>query len=188
VLRPAAGGANRQGFTDLNGSFTFSQLPAGRYTLCARIPAEQFPRPDQPYLDTCMWEQPQNAVQVAGQAVTGVQVTVPQAVVLQVRVNDPEGLLPQATVSQLAQALDTRLELIVRQPSRLPYRVPFVSQDSTGRNYSLAVPIGTALLLMARSATAKLTDQSGQSVQGDIGFQAPKGSALNPFTFTMQHN
>lgn len=83
ALSPTSAGAARQGFTNLNGAFSFNQLSAGDYVLCARVPAEQSPSPDRPYLDTCAWPQPQTPVQLAaGQSLTGVEVAVPQGVLL----------------------------------------------------------------------------------------------------------
>ena len=87
----------------------------------------------------------------------------------------------------MAQSLDTQLQVIVRQTSRLPYRVPFASQNSAARTYSLAVPAGAALLLTVKSASASVVDQSGLAVQGEVSVPTPTGSALSPFQFTIQH-
>src|SRR5205814_321263 len=115
------------------------QLPPGTYTVCARIPADQFPRWDQPFLDTCFWEQPQNPVQLtAGQNLTGVQVVVPQAALLQIRVDDPGKLLPTPSSTAPPSAMDTQLELIVRGPNHMTHRLDFSAQDVTGRDYAIA--------------------------------------------------
>jgi hypothetical protein len=188
VIRPAGGGAIRLGYTDLNGNFAFTQLAPGKYTFCARIPAEQFPKPNQPYLDTCMWEQSQSPVAVSpGETISGVRVAVPQATLLQVQVNDPQGLLQQATPAQLSQAPDTQLEVLVRGTYGAPYRVPLASQTSAGRTYALAVPTDTAMALTVKSSQMTVLNQAGESVSSDIGLPAAGSAQLGPYQFTVQH-
>ena len=78
ALRTSAMEPVLRGAAKLDGSFNFSQLPPGLYTFCVRIPAEQASRPDQPFLDTCVWEQPQTVLQVlSGQVLTGVRIVAP---------------------------------------------------------------------------------------------------------------
>ena len=188
ALSPTGGGAVRQAFTDLGGAFSFSQVPEGGYTICARIPAEQSPSPDRPYLDTCMWPQPQIPVQVsAGQTLASIQVVAPQGVALNVQVNDPQGLLAQTTPQQSAQAPDAQLQVLVRQANLLPYRLPLAAQSAIARNYYLVVPAATSLLLTVRSPQASILSQTGALVQGETNLSTPSGSALSPLQFTIQH-
>ena len=188
ALIPSGGGAVRQAFTDFGGVFNFNQLSAGQYTLCERIPAEQSPSPDRPYLDTCMWPQPQIPVQVsAGQTLASIQVVAPQGVALNVQVNDPQGLLAQTTPQQSAQAPDAQLQVLVRQTNLLPYRLPLISQTATARNYSLVVPAAASLLLTVKSPQASVLSQTGALVQGETNLSTPSGSALSPLQFTIQH-
>jgi len=177
----------RQGFTDLAGAFSFSQLPAGQYNLCARIPAEQAANPSLPYLDTCTWPQPQPPVLVsAGQTLTGILVLVPQGVRLQVQVNDPQSLLAQITPQQWAQIPDMQLQVRIRQTGGLPYRVPLVSQTPNGRSYSLGVPAGASLLLTVSSSSLNIVNQIGAAVRGEASLPTPTGTALSPVQFTVQ--
>ncbi len=185
ALRPV-GASVRPGFTAVDGTFAFRNLPAGTYTLCARIPSEQAPSPKQPYLDTCTWEQPQTAIRLAaGQAVSGVQVRVPLGALLQVRVQDPGQILAAASALQAAQTLDRQVELIVRAPTQMGHRLSFVSSDPQGRNYALAVPAGTALSLSATSAQANLLDASGLPLQAPVSVASAVGSTLSPITITV---
>ena len=136
-----------------------------------------------------MWEQPQGAIQLSdGESQAGVQVIVPQGVVLNVQLNDPASLLLPVAPTQAAQASDTQLDVSVRQMGRLTYRVPFVSQGPTRRNYSLVVPAETTLFLTVQSPQASVVSQSGQTILGESSFLTPSGAALAPFQFTIQHN
>ncbi len=188
AIRSADGGLVRRGFTALDGSFSFPQLPPGQYTFCARIPAEQASRPDQPFLDTCEWERPQTAVPLAAaRPVAGVQVTVPKAALLQVRVDDPDQVLPAVTPGP-PPALGSQLQLSVMGPNRLDHDLTLASQDSKGRSYTAVVPVDTPLSLTAASSAGRLTNATGQPIQAAINLTAPKGSTLAPVNITLHRN
>jgi hypothetical protein len=71
-----------------SGAFTISGLAAGTYQLCVNVTGGG-------YLDPCVWEPVLPTVQVtAAQAVSGYVLTVKKGALLQVRVNDPGGVLP----------------------------------------------------------------------------------------------
>ncbi len=185
AIRSADGRFVQRGFTGLDGSFSFSQLPPGQYTFCARIPSEQFPRPDQPFLDTCDWEQRQTAVPLAaGRPVTGVRVTVPKAALLQVRINDPDKVLPPAAQAR-PPALGAQLQLSVAGPNHLDHDLTFASQDSKGRNYTAVVPFDTPLSLTASSSTARLTNPAGQTIPASTHLTAPKGLSVATINITL---
>src|SRR5664280_2321527 len=87
--------------TGTNGAFTFSRLPAGKYVLCAQIAASEAAPANSPYVDTCVWGSGQTPIALAaGQQVAGVVFTAPKGTWLQVRVTDPEHVLPQAVAGK----------------------------------------------------------------------------------------
>jgi len=84
--------------TNASGVFSATGLPLGDYTLCVSVPSST-------YLNPCIWQQPTLVAVSTGAAATPV-ITLSMGVYLNVRVNDPLKLLPQAvdgafTVRQL---------------------------------------------------------------------------------------
>ncbi len=186
-LQSDTGGSNGSIATSLDGSFSFQNVPAGSYGFCVRVPAETSPTPTRPYLDTCIWEQSQTSVKLAaGQSVSGVQIVVPPGALLVVRVNDPEKLLPPASTT--AMGSDLQLQLIVRASNRMVHHLSLQSQDAGGRTYSAIVPAATALSVSAQSPLAKLFDQNGQPIQGEIGVTTVAGGTSMNVQITAHHN
>jgi len=178
---------SRRTMTAADGSFTFQHITAGKYQICAQIPETEAPRSALPFLDTCSWGSANSAVTVAaGQQLTGVKFTAPNGTWLQIRVNDPGQLLPQAVAVKGPPTLEPALQLLVRGPDKLPHHAQFVSKDVGGRNYRMMVPLNTALSLKIMSSVAKAFDSAGNLVQAEIGLQ-PAAVSVAPMTFTV-HN
>jgi len=177
--------ATRRVFTDNNGSFTFTRLPAAKYTLCAQVPELESAHPaTTPFLDTCVWGSNEAAISVStGQAVAGIVFTAPKGSWLQFRVNDPDQVLPQLAAAAPAP-LEPELQLIVRGADRRYRHAQFVSKDAAGRNYQMVVPLNTALWLTVYSSVAGASDQNNAAVHSESALPV-SAVALAPMTFTL---
>ena len=173
--------------TGANGAFTFSKLPAGKYVLCAQVAASEPAPANSPYVDTCVWGSAQAPITLAaGQQVAGVVFTAPKGAWLQVRVADPDHVLPQPSAKGPA-LLEPQLQLVLKGPDSLYRHARFLSSDSGGRNYQLAIPLKTALSLKIASSVANVFDQAGNQVMsGDQhGMQSATPGDLSLLTYTL---
>jgi hypothetical protein len=178
----------RRVLTGSNGAFTFSKLPASKYVLCAQVAASEPAPANSPYLDTCVWGAGQTPITVAaGQQVGGVVFTAPKGTWLQVRVADPEHVLPQAASGKGPALLEPELQVMLKGPDGL-YRHPrFLSSDSGGRNYQMAIPLKTAVGLKIASSVGNVVDQVGNAVKNgdEHGIQAATPADLGTVTYTL---
>jgi hypothetical protein len=177
----------RRVLTGSNGSFTFSKLPAGKYVLCAQVAASEPAPANSPYVDTCVWPPGQTPITLAaGQQIAGVVFTAPKGTWLQVRVADPDHVLPQASAKGPA-LLEPELQLVLKGPDGLYRHARFLSSDSGGRNYQLAIPLKTALGLKIASSVANVFDQTGSQVKNgdEHGIQSATPADLGPVTYTL---
>ncbi len=177
----------RRVFTGTNGAFTFSRLPAGKYVLCAQVSAAEPTPANSPWVDTCVWGSPQAPITLAaGQQFAGVVFTAPKGAWLQVRVVDPEHVLPQVAAKGPA-LLEPQLQLVLQGPDKLPRHARFVSADGAGRNYQVAIPLKTALNLQVASSVADVFDQNGKAIKAtdQAPFQPNTPAELAPVTFTV---
>ena len=178
----------RRVFTGPNGAFTFSKLPAGKYVLCAQVSAAEAAPANSPYLDTCVWPtNPAPITLAAGQQLAGLVFTATKGAWLQVRVVDPDHVLPAAAAKAPA-LLEPQLQLVLRGPDKLFRHARFVSADGAGRNYKVAVPLKTALGLQVTSTVADVSDQNGKPVkaadQSPVQPTTPADLAV-PVTFSV---
>jgi len=110
--------------------FTFSKLPAGQYVLCAQVSAAEAAPANSPWVDTCVWDSPQPPITLAtGQQLAGIVFTAPQGAWLQVRVTDPDHVLPPVAANGPA-LLEPQLQLLLRGPDALIRHARFVSADT----------------------------------------------------------
>ncbi len=178
----------RRVLTGANGAFTFSRLPAGKYVLCAQVTASEPAPANSPYVDTCVWGSGQTPTTVtAGQQVGGIVFTAPKGTWLQVRVVDPEHVLPLAAAGKGPALLEPELQVMLKGPDGLYRHARFLSSDSGGRNYQAAIPLKTALSLKVASSVANVFDQTGtQIMSGDEhGIQAATPTDLGTVTYTL---
>jgi len=176
--------------TGANGAFTFSKLPAGKYVLCAQVAASEPAPANSPYVDTCVWGSAQAPITLAaGQQVAGVVFTAPKGAWLQVRVADPDHVLPPPSAKGPA-LLEPQLQLVLKGPDSLYRHARFLSSDSGGRNYQLAIPLKTALSLKIASSVANVFDQNGSQVMsGDAyGMQSTTPGDLSLLTYTLHQS
>src|SRR5277367_52047 len=92
-----------------NGSFQFTGLGAGIFSICSRTTLDQAPSAEEPFLDSCAWPAFAKTIRVkAGQALAGITIQGQPGVKLHVRVNDPAQAL---TALPNPYAPDPNLEL-----------------------------------------------------------------------------
>jgi hypothetical protein len=177
----------RRVLTGANGAFTFSKLPAGKYVLCAQVAASEPAPANSPYVDACVWPSGQTPITLAaGQQIAGVVFTAPKGTWLQIRVADPDHVLPQASAKGPA-LLEPELQLVLKGPDGLYRHARFLSSDSGGRNYQMAIPLKTALGLKIASSVANVFDQAGSQVKNgdEHGIQPATPADLTPLTYTL---
>jgi hypothetical protein len=175
---PASGEATVHGeiAADANGALSVPGLPAGSYSLCASVPSAA-------YLDPCVWQQP-IIVAVSASATTAQTLVLGRGAFLNVRVNDPQGLLPQVIDGLWTPR---RLSLGVVYASGAYQAAQNTSVDPAGRDYQLIVPAGVPLVLRLFSHDVALADQNGAAVDmsgSRIAFQAAAG-VDQAFTFSV---
>jgi hypothetical protein len=177
----------RRVFTGANGAFTFSKLPAGKYVLCAQVSDAEVAPANAPWVDTCVWPTNQTPITLAaGQQAAGIVFTAPKGAWLQVRVVDPDHVLPAAAAKAPA-LLEPELQLLLQGPDKFLRHARFVSADGAGRTYKVAVPLKTPLALQVSSSIADVLDQGGKAVKSaDQSPLQPNAPAdLAPVTFTV---
>jgi hypothetical protein len=178
----------RRVLTDANGAFTFSKLPASKYGLCAQVAASEPAPASSPYVDTCVWGSGQSPITVAaGQQVGGIVFTAPKGTWLQVRVVDPEHVLPQAAAGKGPALLEPELQVMLKGPDGLYRHARFLSSDSSGRNYRMAIPLKTPVGLEVASSVANVFDQAGNQVKNgdEHGIQPATPADLGTITYTL---
>jgi len=159
---PALGAASKKVYAGADdGSFQFTGLPAGVYSLCTRGTLDQAPSIEEPFLDSCAWPSFAQTVRLkAGQALTGVNVQAQPGVRLHVRVN--AGLLTSLTPQVNPNAIDPNLELHVRAADQFVHVLPVVSTDSGGRDHAVVIPHDTYLILRSASKTLSIANLAGK--------------------------
>jgi len=178
----------RRVLTGTNGTFTFSRLPAGKYALCAQVAVLESSPANCPYVDTCAWGSGQSPIDLAaGQQLAGIVFTAPKGAWLNVRVADPDHVLPQAVPTKGPAGMGPELQLILKGPDGLYRHARFASQDNGGRDYQVAIPLKTAIGIKITSTVANPFDQSGNQIQekDEVGVQPATPAELGPVSFTL---
>jgi hypothetical protein len=174
--------------TGANGAFTFSKVPAGKYVLCAQVASSETAPANSPYVDTCVWPSAQTPITVAaGQQVAGIVFTAPKGTWLQVRVVDPDHVLPQAVAGKGPALLEPELQVMLKGPDGLYRHARFLSSDSGGRNYRTAIPLKTSLALKVASSVGTVLDQAGSKVMSvdEHAVQSVTPADLGLVTYTL---
>ncbi len=153
--------------TDVKGAFAAPNLPAGDYIVCADVPS-------QPYLDPCRWSSTPRLTVSSG--IPALQpLVLKKGVYLNVRVNDPKGLLPPFLNGPL-RAANLIVGVVFGNGAFLG--AANTSIDSAGRDFQMAIPAGVPLKVWLFSRHVTLTDFSGKAVVStgtSIPFQATSG-------------
>jgi hypothetical protein len=140
--------------TASDGTFTLGKLAAGVYTIC--VQAAQAAE-----LDPCNWSQaPPQVTLTAGQSLTGFKINLQQGSILNIRVDDPQHYLnAKSSVPGIPHVL-----LGIYTSTGQFYPAYTTGKDSTGSNYSLTIPLNTAIRFTIASKHVKLADSKGNAV------------------------
>lgn len=147
--------------TDVTGAFAAQALPAGDYIVCVDVPA-------QAYLDPCKWAATPR-VTVSANAIASASFVLKKGVFLNVRVNDPQGLLPRGDSPILG---GQNLEIGVIFGNGGFHGVVNTGTDKDGRDHQLAIPASVPLWLWVYSRFVNLTDPKGAPISTTTSFQA----------------
>ena len=139
------------------------------------------------YVDTCVWPSAQTPITLtAAQQLTGIVFTAPKGALLNVLVTDPDHVLPQPPAKGPAP-LEPELQLILKGPDGLYRHARYVSSDSGGRTYQIAIPVKTAVGMKIASSIANVFGQTGNQLHeaDEVAFQPVTAADLNSVTFTL---
>lgn len=134
-----------------NGAFTFEQLPPAEYRICVHVPQSA-------WLNPCEWTVADaTALSVSGsETQTDVTVTLSKGAAVQIRVEDPAGLLRRHEHTSGAYLLLGIItdRSIFRPASRR-------SEDAHSRDYEVVVPFGRTTKVVVFSSFFRLADAAG---------------------------
>jgi hypothetical protein len=162
--------------TDTKGNHSANGLPPGQYVVCVNIPAQRL-------LDPCRWGAAPVAQVQSGQKAV-LNISLQSGVFLQIRLNDPKGLLPSSERNSFDFPHVTT-GVFFRGGAFLA--AERASVDSAGQVYRMTIPAGEPLNLWLSSGFVQLTDNLGKAVPATgarIPFQAATGVDQN-FTITV---
>jgi hypothetical protein len=96
-------------------------------------------------------------------------------------------VLPQPPPAKGPALLEPQLQLVLKGPDGLYRHARFLSGDSGGRNYQVAIPLKTALSLKVGSSVANVFDQTGSQVMSgdEHGMQSATPGDLSLLTYTL---
>lgn len=143
---------DRQYASKSDGTFSITEVPAGKYQICLGAPQVNL-------LDPCTWSAaPQVADSSKGTNVSGLTVVADTGFMLQVHVNDPDSMPPAPKGGSAGQTLS------VTTTARNGRQVRFLllKAASTGWDYCLPVPFDQTMTLDVKSSGVSLSDGNGQ--------------------------
>jgi hypothetical protein len=144
----------------MDGRFTLSNLPPGGWTVCAESAG---------YLNPCHWSTAPAFIVGAGQTISNAAIRLDPAYALRIHINDPLGLLTNE-----GKAAGAHLQIGVHAPSGAFQRARLAGKDSTGRDYTVAIP---------QRATAKLFISGGAfQLNDDTGLQLARSGRMTQVT------
>jgi len=159
------------------GSFQLSGVPAGNYQICVTVQSGAF-------IDPCLWNTSGATIALAAsQSLAGQVITVQQAAILHVRINDPQSLI---NIPQSNGAPRGILMGVFALGSRFYSLLP-MSTDSNGFDEQIAIPGGTSVPFTIMPLGLSLTDSSGNAVPpsgASIAISVPLSSLSTPIVLT----
>lgn len=162
--------------TDGGGAFAVPDLPVGDYNLCASAPSTA-------YLDPCVWGQALRTT-VSSAVAASTTIVLQRGVFLNVRVNDPLQLLSPLVDGPLTPS---KLAVGVVYANRAYRGAHNINAASMGRDYQLAIPVGTPFTLWLFSRDVTLADSNGAPIPAS-GSATPVVAVAGQdqtFTFTV---
>jgi hypothetical protein len=164
-----------------NGTFTIGNLSPGSYHICADVKGGG-------YLDPCAWEPILPTVQVAvGQTLSSYRLIAKKGTQLQVRVNDPAGVLSATSSSQSGKAAAPQLLVGVFTTRHMFQPLVVAAKDATGMTQQGTVPQGIPVSLHVSGQGVQITDGKGASLNsaGTLSTVQPNGVTLPTITLTV---
>ena len=157
-------GASTQ--TAADGGFSFANLQAGIYLLCAQVPHGTL-------IDPCQWTKALPHVTLASSTATSsITLTMRSGHRLPVRVDDPQGLL------STHEGKTAGAHLLIGVNGGYHFDSAAIdSTDSAGRNLSVLVPFDTPFSVSVQSRFFKLQDATGNAINKGAAFPVTVNSA-----------
>ncbi len=144
--------------TDPSGRISFTGLPFGIYSVCAE------PR-DGLLVEKCQWAPPDTTHLSTQHASDTVNLTVTKGIPVEIRIDDPDGLLSSSTADKgLLVGVVTPLGPVHLRPA---------AQDSGGINYRIIAPPSVATTLFVSANGLRLLDGTGSPVNFSTLSAAP---------------
>jgi hypothetical protein len=167
--------------TGAAGAFQLQGLPEGDYTLCPRVP-------NSTWLNPCDWNFPTPTVTITRSAPTAaIKITLKRGAAVPIRINDSGQLLAQNEGKTPGAGF--LLEVTDSRPGSFFRLVPLVSQDATGRNHQIVIPLNTPLTLFVHPTFYRVNDATGaplsQGVTTKIPLLAVSGQQVAPVVFAI---
>lgn len=158
-----------QQFTNENGSFQFSGVPAGRYNVCLQAPGSDM-------LNPCQWT-PSSAPVVTAQAGTPVNagaIRFARGSRLRVLLEDAGKLLRKHANKE--PGADVHVMVLLPSGFRAP--MTLVGDEEAGWEHEMVVPAGVPIQLQIASEFFDLTDDSGVPFDKKSGKHVTLASAM----------
>jgi hypothetical protein len=165
----AAGYSSQRAYasvTNSAGQVSFTGLPLGIYSVCVE------PR-NGILVEPCRWLPPQT-IHLTSQSPSGsISLTAQRGIPVNVRIDDPEGLLGSPGGNGLSVGVVTPLGPVQLRPS---------AQDSTGVNYQIIAPPSVAAFIQIFTGAWRIVDGTGATLNLSSATTAPAASSFNPGT------
>jgi len=152
TLVSAAGYAIYRDTTNAQGKFTVEVSEPGAYTICVGAP-------DRKLLNSCQWSVASSTIVIqTRQAEAGIKITLQSAIVLRIRLDDPDQLLPP-----LGKAAIGTVRFGVWGPDKHYHPAIEVSGDDKGRDFEILVPAGGDWPVSVQSDQVMVIDSNGRA-------------------------
>jgi hypothetical protein len=150
--------------TTAQGDYEFANVPPGRYSICVQNPKGE-------HLGSCNWSTAAQLVVTAGQTWDHPPITIVRAAVLELRIDDPKGLITHTD--------NIRVQVLL--PSGLPELMRLAASDPGGRTYEIPVPLNTAVRIQVLSASLLMKDHKGIVLDDNPGRRNPANASTTSF-------
>ena len=148
----AAGFSGQRAFasvTNASGQASFTGLPFGVYSVCVE------PR-NGTLIEPCLWAPPDTTHLTSQHASDSLNLTVSKGIPVDIRIDDPEGLLSAPNAGQgLAVGIVTPIGPVPLRPA---------AQDPAGVNYRIIAPPSVAAAIQIAAGALQIFDNTGNSV------------------------